>query len=122
MHSPPPSYGGGGPKGRRGKAPVEATADFRSWSSTSSLGPAPSAPYDGAPPPYDGGGMIYEKWQATEWSPDRCASGGAFSAQIGNCAIGQRALNGQPPPVASGLVTSVPCARRRRSGSALVSG
>src|SRR5260370_13737242 len=46
----PLGKGTGGPQGRRGKAPVEASADFRSWSSRSSLGPSPSAPYAGAPP------------------------------------------------------------------------
>jgi hypothetical protein len=30
MDMPPPSYGGGAPKGRRGKAAVEVSADFRS--------------------------------------------------------------------------------------------
>src|SRR5216683_269978 len=30
IHSPPPFYGGGGPKGRRGRATVEASADSRS--------------------------------------------------------------------------------------------
>src|SRR5216683_4215478 len=45
----PLGKGTGGPQGRRGKAPVEAPADFRSWSSRSSLGPSPSAPYDAHP-------------------------------------------------------------------------
>ena len=42
--SPPPSYGGGGPKGRRGKAPIKAAANFRSLSFIDHLCGSPSLP------------------------------------------------------------------------------
>jgi hypothetical protein len=58
---PPPSYGGGGPQGRRGKASVEASPDFRSEIFDDSLWSF-SPPY---PPPYDATGftdlLLYEQ-------------------------------------------------------------
>ncbi|MFO1086090.1 MAG: tRNA lysidine(34) synthetase TilS [Reyranellaceae bacterium] len=51
-----PVIGGGGPKGRRGKASVEISPIPTSESEASCLRPSPSAPYDGAPPPITGEG------------------------------------------------------------------
>ena len=51
-----------------------------------------------------------------------CLPAPAPGPQAGNCALGQRAANGQPPSVASALTTSAPAALRRRSASAFGSG
>src|SRR5580704_7672747 len=56
VHLPSPSYGGGGPQGRRGKALVEVLEDFRSEIFKHRLWGLPPPPPSGAPPPYDGGG------------------------------------------------------------------
>src|SRR5580704_17252383 len=47
FHLPPPSHGGGGPQGRRGKAAVEAPANFRSEISESACGAFPLRPLRG---------------------------------------------------------------------------
>src|SRR5580704_15885604 len=51
VHFPPPSYGGGGPQGRRGKAPLEVLADFRSEIFEHRFWGLPPPPPSGAPPP-----------------------------------------------------------------------
>src|SRR5580704_1224983 len=51
FHLPPPSYGGDGPQGRRGKAPVEVPASFRSEILEDHLCGLPPPPPSGAPPP-----------------------------------------------------------------------
>ncbi len=59
---PPPSYGGGGPKGRRGKAADQESAAFRSEIFRDRLcGLPPSAPYDG-----EGGPKSPERSRAEE--------------------------------------------------------
>src|SRR6266851_7627785 len=58
-HLPPPSYGGGGPQGRRGKAPVEVPKKFRSEIFGGRLcGLSPTPPPRGPPPPNRGGGVF----------------------------------------------------------------
>ena len=57
---PPPSDGGGGPQGRRGRAAVAMFADFRSEIVEDLCVAFPPPPPSGAPPPYDGGGRKLE--------------------------------------------------------------
>src|SRR5216683_6084157 len=59
-HLPPPSYGGGGPQGRRGKAPVEVPKKFRSEIFGGRLCGLKTPPPSGGPPPEKGGGMIFQ--------------------------------------------------------------
>src|SRR5262245_15562917 len=56
---PPPSYGVGGPKGRRGKAPTRSSriSDHDHCLSDIVFGAFPLRPF-GPPPPDDGGGRI----------------------------------------------------------------
>jgi CO/xanthine dehydrogenase Mo-binding subunit/aerobic-type carbon monoxide dehydrogenase small subunit (CoxS/CutS family) len=55
-HQPPPSYGGGGPQGRRGKATGQASANFRSEICEDHPCGLPPPSAARTPPPYDGGG------------------------------------------------------------------
>src|SRR5712664_1344662 len=57
FHSPPPSYGAGGPQDRRGRASVAVQGDFRSEIFEDRLCGLPAPPPSGAPPPYDGYGV-----------------------------------------------------------------